>query len=215
METTDDPKDLTSLATTLAATQHYGHYDKQGHPYILHPLRVMAGVTRTWEHMHPALRQELEDSGVTVNDLRAVAVLHDTLEDTGLLMTDVTKAGFPEHIGQALAAITRRYFRASETYPEFIERVKLDPIAVHIKLLDLQDNMNRGRGSMSKEEHEGLLRRYAKARAKLEAYLFERIEAKTEEWLLARDCTREQPHDGSCNGYPCPPVKARLKVVAK
>src|SRR5712692_4523169 len=73
--------DLTSLAVEIAARQDRGQFDKQGEPYILHPLRVMAGVTRAWKHMHPTLRQTLEGVGVTVNDLRAIAVMHDVLED--------------------------------------------------------------------------------------------------------------------------------------
>jgi (p)ppGpp synthase/HD superfamily hydrolase len=214
MMTTTEPKDFTSLAVELAAKQHYGHYDKQHEPVILHPLRVMAACTRAWRHMHPVLRRELERVGITVNDLRAASALHDTIEDTGLRVNDLAAAGFPEHIIQAVVSLSRHYFR-KETYAEFIERVKLDPIGIHVKLLDLQDNMNRGRGQMSKEEHEGLLRRYAKARAKLEAYLFERIEQLTEDAaVFAQVCTREQPHDGPCNGLPCPYVAGKLEAQA-
>jgi (p)ppGpp synthase/HD superfamily hydrolase len=172
--------DPTSLAIEIAARQHRGQFDKQNEPYILHPLRVMAGVTRAWKHMHPALRQELFNSGVRIEHMRAVAVLHDTVEDTGLQTAALHDAGFHQREINSLRALSRRYFKSDETYAEFIERVKLDPVAIHIKLLDLTDNMNRGRGTMSKEEHEGLLRRYASARAKLEGYLHERIEALTE-----------------------------------
>jgi (p)ppGpp synthase/HD superfamily hydrolase len=203
--------DFTSRAIELAAKSHYGQYDKQHHPKILHPLRVMAGVTRAWNHMHPALRKELERDGVTINDLRAVGVLHDTLEDTDLRVSDLKAAGFPEHVAQAVASLTRNFLR-KETYAEFIERVKLDPIGIHIKLLDLQDNMNRGRGSMTREEHEGLLKRYAKGRAKLESYLFERIEALAEDLPPVTVCTRP-PHDGPCNGMPCESVRQRLEAA--
>src|SRR6266851_5742814 len=172
--------DLTSLAVEIAARQHRGQFDKQGEPYILHPLRVMAGVTRAWKHIHPTLRQTLEGVGVTVSYVRS-----------------------------ALEALTRRHFDPNETYANFIERVKLHPLAIHIKLLDLTDNMNRGRGTMSKEVHEGLLRRYARAKAKLEGHLHERIEAITED-LVPQNCSREQPHDGPCNGWPCAYVQAKM-----
>ena len=49
-------------AIAIAATAHAGQKDKGGHPYILHPLRVML-----------ALQKE---------DERIVAVLHDVVEDT-------------------------------------------------------------------------------------------------------------------------------------
>ncbi len=138
----------------------------------------MAGVTRAWKHMHPTLRQTLEGVGVTVNDLRAIAVMHDVLEDTEMSVAELLP--FPGYVRTALEALTRRHFNDNETYAEFIERVKLHPLAIHIKLLDLTDNMNRGRGTMSKEVHEGLLRRYAKARLKLENYRYERIESLAE-----------------------------------
>jgi len=138
----------------------------------------MAGVTRAWKHMHPTLRQALEGAGIGVNDLRAIAVMHDVLEDTEMSIKELLP--FPGYVRTALEALTRRHFNDNETYAEFIERVKLHPLAIHIKLLDLTDNMNRGRGTMSKEVHEGLLRRYAKARLKLENYRYERIESLAE-----------------------------------
>lgn len=213
MPNTDPKKDFVSIAIEIAAKYHAGQTDKSQQPKILHPLRVMAGVTRAWNMMHPALRQELERAGITANDLRAAAVLHDTLEDTDLSVNDLRAAGFSEPLVHAVVALTRDFFRR-ETYVEFIERAKLDPIAVHIKLLDLQDNMNRGRGRMSKEEHEGLLRRYAKARAKIESYLYERIEAITE-GLVPQTCTREQPHDGPCNGLPCEFMQKKMAQAAQ
>ncbi len=202
--------DLTSLAVEIAARQHRGQFDKQGEPYILHPLRVMAGVTRAWKHIHPTLRQTLEGVGVTVNDLRAIAVMHDVLEDTDdRVAAQIGLLAFPSYVRSALEALTRRHFDPNETYANFIERVKLHPLAIHIKLLDLTDNMNRGRGTMSKEVHEGLLRRYARAKAKLEGHLHERIEAITED-LVPQNCSREQPHDGPCNGWPCAYVRAKM-----
>src|SRR6266851_3870590 len=173
--------DLTSLAVEIAAREHRGQFDKQNEPYILHPLRVMAGVTRAWKHMHPTLRQALEGAGIGVNDLRAIAVMHDVLEDTDdRVAAQMALLAFPSYVRSALEALTRYHFDPNETYANFIERVKLNPLAIHIKLLDLIDNMNRGRGTMSKEVHEGLLRRYAKARLKLENYRYERIESLAE-----------------------------------
>lgn len=166
--------DLTSLAVEIAARQHRGQFDKQDEPYILHPLRVMAGVTRAWRHMHPALRKRLEATGFTLNHMRAVAVLHDTIEDTGLEPMALRLAGFDDKVIGPLLALTRN--GEGETYSEFIERVKLNPVAIHVKLLDLTDNMNRGRGGMTVEKHESLLKRYARAKARLESYLYECIE---------------------------------------
>jgi (p)ppGpp synthase/HD superfamily hydrolase len=205
--------DQTSLAIEIAARAHQGQMDKSGEPYILHPLRVVAAVARAWKYMHPALRQELESLGYSLMHLRAAAALHDVIEDTNLTSRDLFYYSIDSLILPILEALTRS---KDETYSQFIERVKLHPAAIHIKLLDLQDNMNRGRGSMTKDQHEGLLRRYAKARAKLEAYLFERIESLTED-LVPQNCTRpspseDEPHEGPCNGWPCDPVRKKLML---
>src|SRR5216683_4718515 len=118
--------DLTSLAVEIAARQHLGQFDKQGEPYILHPLRVMVGVTRAWKHMHPTLRQALEGAGIGVNDLRDIAVMHDVLEDTDdRVAAQMALLAFPSYVRSALEALTRYHFDPNETYANFIERVKL------------------------------------------------------------------------------------------
>jgi len=77
----------------------------------------------------------------------AVAYLHDTLEDTYLTDTDLLEAGFSEEVVEAVRALTRK---DGETYFDFILRVQLNPLAVKVKVADLEDNMS--------DLHEGSLK---------------------------------------------------------
>lgn len=107
-------------AIAIAAIAHEGQVDKAGAPYILHPLRVMAAQT--------------------TNEARTVAVLHDVVEDTGVTLGELRdQAHFPEPILQALELVTRR---SEDSYEDFIERCAFDPIARAVKLADLEDNLN-------------------------------------------------------------------------
>lgn len=94
--------------------------EKSGELYFLHVLRVMlAGQT------------EAE---------RIVGVLHDVIEDTDASFDDIRAMGFDEEIVAAVDAMTNRKDQG-ETYDEFIQRCKADPIARRVKLNDLRDNM--------------------------------------------------------------------------
>jgi hypothetical protein len=107
-------------AIAIAAAGHEGQLDKAGAPYILHPLRVMAAQTTI--------------------EAKIVAVLHDVVEDTGVTLAELRdEAYFQEPILQALEFVTRR---PEDSYEGFIERCAFDPIARAVKLADLEDNMN-------------------------------------------------------------------------
>src|SRR6266446_2551617 len=109
-------------AILIAAEAHRGQTDKAGAPYILHPLRVM-------------LRLKSEAEMLT-------AALHDVVEDSNWTLEMLRARGFPEEVLAAVDCLTRR---ADETYDEFTERVKPNPLAVRVKLADLEDNMDQTR----------------------------------------------------------------------
>jgi (p)ppGpp synthase/HD superfamily hydrolase len=95
---------------------------------------------------------------------RMVAVLHDVVEDTPHTLEDLRRAGYPEEVVQAVDCLTRR---DTETYDEFIERLKPNPLAYKVKIADLEDNMDVRRISEIKESDFERLRRYRKAWAEL------------------------------------------------
>jgi (p)ppGpp synthase/HD superfamily hydrolase len=109
-------------AISIAALAHAGQRDKAGAPYILHPLRVMMKMTTEQE--------------------RITAVLHDLIEDTDWTIERLAREGFHREIRAAVDCLTKR---KGEGYKAFIQRVSLNPLAVTVKLADLEDNLDVSR----------------------------------------------------------------------
>jgi (p)ppGpp synthase/HD superfamily hydrolase len=127
-------------AIALAVEKHRGQKDRAGAPYILHPLRVMARVATDAERM--------------------AAVLHDVVEDSDVTVEDLRRAGYPE---QVVAAVDRLSKREGEGYEAFIERIAGDALAVRVKLADLEDNMDLRRMPEVGEKDWERYRRYLRA----------------------------------------------------
>lgn len=108
----------------LASYKHAGQLDKSGQPYILHPIAVMYLLYTTDE------------------ELQCMALGHDLLEDTNTTQSELIEH-FTPRIVEGIRSLTRF---PSETYAEYIEKVKLNPDAVRVKLCDLQHNMDPSRG---------------------------------------------------------------------
>lgn len=109
-------------AIALAATAHAGQCDKGGEPYILHPLKVMMRVTGT--------------------SARMAAVLHDVVEDTSVTLDQLRAEGFPGDVIAAVEALTKR---PGETRVEAARRAAADPLAREVKLADNAENMDLSR----------------------------------------------------------------------
>ena len=109
-------------AISIAAQAHEGQRDKAGAPYILHPLRVM-------------LKMKTEDEMI-------VAVLHDVIEDSDLTIDLLRQEGFASEILAAIVCLTRS---DDEEYGKFIERIKRNPLAIKVKIADLEDNLDVSR----------------------------------------------------------------------
>lgn len=128
-------------AIALAVEAHRGQLDKNGSPYILHPLRVML-----------RLEGELE---------RTVGILHDVVEDTAYTFEDLRQMGYSEEVITALDGVTRR---EQESYEEFVNRSQSHPVSRRVKLADLEDNMDvrRWQAEPSEKDFERL-KRYRRA----------------------------------------------------
>jgi (p)ppGpp synthase/HD superfamily hydrolase len=109
-------------AIQVARRAHEGQLDKSGRPYIAHPLRVMGKVRSEHERM--------------------TAVLHDVVEDTPVTLADLKAAGCPEEVVAAVAAISKR---PGEDQAEYLARVASNPIARTVKRADIADNMSPDR----------------------------------------------------------------------
>lgn len=106
-------------AIAIAAEAHVDQREKSGVPYILHPIRIMLRMSTEAEMM--------------------VAILHDVVEDTSWTLDQLRKEGFPEEVVEAVDCVTRR---GTESYAEFVERARYNPVARKVKVADLEDNMD-------------------------------------------------------------------------
>ncbi len=109
-------------AIEMATAAHTGQVDKNGCPYIEHPLAVMAKVS--------------------TEDEKIVAVLHDVLEDTAVTADDLRAEGMTEWQLAALVAVTRRN---DEPYTDAVRRALRDPIGRVVKRADHEHNTDPAR----------------------------------------------------------------------
>lgn len=136
-------------AIQLACDAHDGQLDKQGEPYILHPLQVML-----WA------RTEEE---------RIVAVLHDVLEDCRFVsVNSLRNLGYSERVIAALVTLTHK---DGESYGDYIERVIQNPLAARVKLLDLRHNLGPARKLEVTVSNLARLEKYRQAKARIEESL--------------------------------------------
>ncbi len=134
-------------AIEIAAKAHSGQTDKAGAPYILHPLRVMLRVTTPYEQM--------------------AAVLHDVVEDTSITLDDLRAEGFSEKVVAAVDALTKR---DGETRVDTAKRAAANPIARFVKLADNAENMDFSRIPNPTPKDVKRIEEYAEVRKLLEAY---------------------------------------------
>lgn len=117
------------MAIALAVLAHAGVTDKQGQPYILHPLRVMER-TRKMMMLTP----------YAAHDAMSVAVLHDVVEDTEWTFDNLRELGFSDKVVDAVESVTKR---KGENYVKFVRRSAKNEIGRIVKLADVQDNHSR------------------------------------------------------------------------
>jgi guanosine-3',5'-bis(diphosphate) 3'-pyrophosphohydrolase len=131
-------------AIMLAAQVHAGQTDQAGQPYILHPLRVMLAV-----------------SGV---EQQCAAVLHDVVEDTAITLADLRALGFAEPVLAAVLALTKQQ---GESRLAAAYRAAAHPIARMVKLADVTDNMNMSRIAQPTQKDWTRLEEYQQVKAVL------------------------------------------------
>ncbi|MBP1308998.1 hypothetical protein JOD82_002018 [Paenibacillus sp. 1182] len=126
----------------IAAKAHSGDTDKGGKHYMFHVMRVAMNVEKVREY---PIFKDLSDE--IVEKVRCVCILHDVIEDTATKARPVTAQslrdeGMDEEIIAGVEGMTRR---EGESYRDFIERAKQNPISRMGKACDLMDNMDESR----------------------------------------------------------------------
>ena len=104
-------------AYEIAKKAHLGQIDKAGEDYIKHPEKVA--------------------SFVKTDEEKAVAYLHDVIEDTELTLEDLNKYDFSKEVLEAVDIITKK---RGEDYQSYLNSVKKNKLARAVKLADLRHN---------------------------------------------------------------------------
>ena len=136
---------FTKIAMQTAFDAHKEQTDKTGLPYIFHPF-------------HLAEQMDTEDEV-------CVALLHDVVEDSDVTLDDLKKAGFSDGILEVLSLLTHE---ESVPYMEYVAQIKHNPIAVKVKLADLRHNSDLTRLDTVDEKMLQRLEKYKSAIALLE-----------------------------------------------
>lgn len=133
-------------AFAIAKAAHAGQVDLAGKPYMEHVVRVSLSVP--------------------CGGAKIVALLHDVVEDTPWTLEMLAAEGFSPEVLVGVEAVTHR---KGESYKDYVERVKANPLAVLVKLADLADNMDLSRlpGPLS-EADLYRMKKYEKSKATLE-----------------------------------------------
>ena len=135
---------LTMKAMKIAYDAHHGQVDKAGVPYIFHPL-----------HLAETMDDEISC---------CAALLHDTVEDTDVTLEQLA-AEFPAEVVEAVRLLTHE---SGADYYEYVRAIRGNPVAMKVKLADLDHNTDQSRfaGVAVPEGMLGYFRdKYAKARA--------------------------------------------------
>ncbi len=130
----------TEIAKFIAIQAHEGQLDKAGKPYIEHPRTVADAV---------------EDDVA-----KAVAWLHDVVEDTSMTFDDLQAAGIASEVINHLRLLTHD---KSVPYMEYIAALKNDPVAREVKLADLRHNSDLSRLNTITDKDRERLAKYQQA----------------------------------------------------
>lgn len=110
------------IAEAIARKAHAGQVDKAGKPYIEHPAHVAASVEG--------------------DKAKAVAWLHDVVEDTDITFDDLAAQGIDGEVIDALRLLTHD---KSVPYLDYVAKIKTNDLARMVKLADLAHNSDLNR----------------------------------------------------------------------
>lgn len=118
------------LARRIATEAHKGQTRRDRvTPYITHPEAVAKILEEDFFYL-------LQDERI-VEDAKAVALLHDVIEDTPTSYSDLLKAGIDPSIARHVMTLTR--FKG-ESYLQYILNVASNPLTAIVKLADIKHN---------------------------------------------------------------------------
>jgi len=114
----DPSVQLLYTAFLIALTAHKGQLRRNGEPVVLHPLRVS-------RKRHSS-------------KLKIIALLHDTVEDSDITISQLREYGFSEDILFAIQCLTHK---KNESWKQYVKRICKSPLAQKVKQFDIEDNL--------------------------------------------------------------------------
>ena len=136
---------MTKRALRIAFDAHKGQVDKDGLPYIFHPF-----------HLAEQMDTEAEV---------CAALLHDVIEDSPVTLDDLKREGFSDEVVEAVSLLTRD---KDVPYMTYIENLRQNPIATAVKLADLRHNADLSRMDIIDDKARRREEKYREANALLE-----------------------------------------------
>jgi len=110
---------IVEKALEIATEAHKGQMRWDGvTPYISHPIAVA--------------------EGVETDEEKAVALLHDVVEDTPVTLKDLMNMGMSDNIVNAVAILSKR---KDEEYLTYLNRVATSRLAMIVKISDITHNL--------------------------------------------------------------------------
>lgn len=109
-------------AMRIAKKAHDGQLDKGGRAYIDHPIAV--------------------ESVMDTDEEKAVALLHDVIEDTDFTTKHLIQAGLPQGIVGAVDVLTKQ---KGVSYDAYLAAIRKNPLACKVKRADLLHNSDLSR----------------------------------------------------------------------
>ena len=135
--------EMTILAMKTAYAAHEGQLDYNGVPYIFHPY-----------HLAEQMDDEISCT---------VALLHDVVEDTCVTFAELERL-FPAQVMEAVRLLTHD---ENDDYFDYVRRIKRNPVAVKVKLADLNHNSDQTRcigANLTQEQLTYWKEKYARAK---------------------------------------------------
>lgn len=124
-------KNLIKLSLQIAKKAHKGQFRDDGKtPYITHPIAVANEFKPPKWHYYDQWSKQLMISS---------ALLHDIFEDSSVTEDDLLKEGIDPYVVDTVRILTRK---ESESYLDFILRIKTKRDAVSIKIKDIEHNLS-------------------------------------------------------------------------
>lgn len=127
-------------AIQIASEAHHNQYDKVGRPYITHAFRVM-------------------EKGKNETE-KICGMLHDVVEDSEWTLEQLASEGFSAEVIDILERLTHL---PGEPYEEYLRRILTHPVAIRVKINDLEDNMDIRRLTYITENDTRRLNKYLSA----------------------------------------------------